>query len=191
MEEEKRMKTPIHLLVVCLALGCTLLCAACGDGKKALDFSNKSDEQIAEHIKSMNKKITDVTVIPTAENAVIFVTWLADSGPSPILMEAQDIRNALESIANAKGNDTTGWVVIATNEIGVDKLGNKSPTLTIKQSWDMNTLKKVNWKNIESWQITDLSQIEEVGPFGNDAIRTYCKEGGSSYGKVFCSNIGL
>lgn len=50
---------------------------------------------------------------------------------------------------------------------GVDKLGNKSPVLAVKLAWDMATLKQVNWKNIEDWQLTER-RVEGLGPFGKE-----------------------
>lgn len=97
---------------------------------------------------------------------------------------------ALQALATAKGNDGIGWVLVFLNETGVDKLGNKSPVLAVKLAWNMTTLKQVNWKNIEDWQLTELAGLEGLGPFGKNAIAAYCKEGRDTYGIEFCKRAG-
>lgn len=177
------------ILLMALALCIALLCTACGD--EQLDFTGKTPDQVSAAIKGINKKITDANLQPTTQGpSIACLTWLADSTGSPILMEQSDIRKALQALATAKGNDGIGWVLVFLNETGVDKLGNKSPVLTVKLAWDMATLKKVNWENIEDWQLTELAGLEGLGPFGKNAIAAYCKEGRDTYGIEFCKRAG-
>ena len=178
-------KTILVFLALCIAL----LCTACGD--EQLDFTGKTPDQVSAAIKGINKKITDANLHPTTQGpSIACLTWLADSTGSPILMEQSDIRKALQALATAKGNDGIGWVLVFLNETGVDKLGNKSPVLAVKLAWDMATLKKVNWENIEDWQLTELAGLEGLGPFGKNAIAAYCKEGRDTYGIEFCKRAG-
>lgn len=175
----------VTILIFCMAL----LCTACGD--EQLDFTGKTPDQISGELTSINKKITAAYLQPTVQGASIAcLTWLADSTGSPILMEQKDIRNTLQTLASAKGNDGIGWVLLFLNETGVDEQGNKSPVLAVKLAWDMATLKKVNWENIEDWQLTELAGLEGLGPFGKNALEAYCKEGRDTYGIEFCKRAG-
>lgn len=175
-------------LIASLAICASMLCSACGDSQ--LDLTGKSPEQKAEAIKGLNKKITEARMQPTAQGpAVAWVTWLSSS--SPLLLEQSDIRKLLQSIAQAKGNEDIGCVLLFLNETGTDKLGNKRQVLDIKLGWNVETLKKVNWDGIEDWQLIELASIEGLGPFGKQTIDDYCKNGGAtSYGKEFCKRAG-
>lgn len=176
-------------VIASLTICASLLCSACGSSQ--LDLEGKSPEQAADAIKGLDKKITEARLQPTVQGPnVVWITWLANSGPSPLLMEQTDIKTLLQSIALAKGNDNIGWVLLFLNETGVDQLGNKSPVLALKLGWNMETLKKVNWDGVQNWQLIDLASIEGVGPFGKNAIDAYCKDGASSYGKTFCTRAG-
>lgn len=62
--------------------------------------------------------------------------------------------------------------------------------LAVKLAWDMATLKQVNWKNIEDWQLTELAGIEGLGPFGRKAIEPTARKAGIPTVSISASGQG-
>lgn len=177
------LKNILILLVLLLSL------AGCGE---SIDFTNKTPEKVGEEVKKLDSRIEQVRVesAPNSKAFIITITYLATPSPSALLMEGPHIKDILKNIVTAKGNADVGAIVVAINESGVDKLGNKGAVSSVKLGWDMALLRKTNWQNITEYMIIDASQLLDIGPFGNNTLNAYCKDGASSYGEVFCKKIG-
>lgn len=163
--------------------------AGCGE---SIDFTHKTPEKMGEAVKTLDSKIQQV-VVETAPNSnalIMTITYLAMPSPSALLMEGPHIKDILKNITTAKGGANIGAVVVVLNESGIDNLGNKGQVLSVRLGWDMDLLRKANWQNITEYMIIDASQLLDIGPFGNNTLNAYCKDGASSYGAVFCKKIG-
>lgn len=155
------------------------------------DFTNKSPEQIGAAIKEQDSNIQSTTVQKTENGAfVVTVVYLADPSPSPILSSTGDFAKIVKYIATSKGNSGVGYILIALNEPGVDKLGNKGQVHSVTLGWDMDMLRNANWNNLQDWQLINLARLVDIGPWGRKAVTKYCDEGASSYGDEFCRNAG-
>lgn len=157
----------------------------------SIDYTNKSHEQLGAEIKDLDSRIQKVEILPTdsGDHAAV-ITYLAGMSPNPILTEGPRIKDVLKAISTGEGTNPLIGVNILIHEPSTDKLGNKGQALAVTLGWHTQTLSQINWKNAQDWQVLGLSGILERGPFGNEAIAAYCKDGASSYGEDFCRNAG-
>ena len=70
----------------------------------------------------------------------------------------------------------------------IDKFGNKGSSVALHLNYDIKSFGKVQWENLGTWGILDLSQRTVDSKFGEKLIYQYCSDPvNKEYSRSFCN----
>lgn len=172
---------------ICAVVLAALLAGCSGD--KSLTLSGDQTQDSAA-IKAYSTKIQDVHIASEGNKRVISVSYLARGGLDTLLGESINLHALVKNICLASKNVGIPSVSIDLSEPAVDAYGNKVQGKMYTLSWDSGTLERINWENVEGWQVLELATPTNMTVFGLKSATTYCSEAiPGGYGKKLCAKF--
>lgn len=153
------------------------------------DYTGMTVEKAAATIRKLDSQIQDVQIMPYEGKELPIITFRAGVVKSPLLEEADDMKDVTEAIITAKGAERFAGVYFILLVPAVAAKGNKADAIGAEMFWTMESLTGVNWKGFKGFQFLGLIEGFVPGPMGEDMVREYCS-GGASYAQGFCRRIG-
>lgn len=172
---------------LCIVVVAALLAGCFGDG--ALTLSGDQEKDSAA-IRACNAKIQDVHMSTLDGTRAIAVSYLAGSGLDTLLGATADLHALIKSICLASKDMGMPSISIDLFEPAVDAYGNKVQGKMFTLSWEPSTLERINWENVEGWQVLELATPTNMSEFGLKSATTYCRDGiPGGYGKQLCAKF--
>lgn len=152
------------------------------------DYTGMSAEKAAATIKKLDSQIQAVQIVPHEGKELPMISFRAGVVKSPLLEEADDIKDVAEAIVTAKGAERFAGVYFILLVPAVDAKGNKADVPGAEMYWSLDNLEGFNWKGFKGWQFLGLIDGFVPGPMGAGMVREYCAEG-ADYSRDFCRRI--
>lgn len=164
------------LLGLCLAA----LLAGCGeDVPKNIQETSRDITKVSETV-SDNQKLLVIDVTPSSGNSNAIFFFHA----------TENINKVLAKIIQYFPNQTAQRIDFIISTALSDKYGNTKVFPVLRLSFDMDVVRKINFKNsnFSSWDLLLLANpVDYLHPAGRNIVADYCRdESNSKFAGEFC-----
>ena len=181
------MKTR-HLAALLAALLLTLGAAGHTEGAPLTLTGDLAKDSAA--IMAHNKKVVAVDSATGGTDRFLVITYLARSGLDTLLGATDDLHDLVRDVCQAKGGTPLPSLLIKLLEPAVDQYGNKVHGELFFLAWHSATLERINWANLEGWQLLELAIPAKMTPMGRTTAATYCRDAiPGGYGRQLCARF--
>jgi hypothetical protein len=109
-----------------------------------------------------------------------------DSGDTDMNLAAQDMDGIIKHVLKENGSEQ--GIIFHIVADGQDIYGHATQIQVFDIQYSMDDLKLVNWDNVTSNGLLNLSRLSAMSPAGADVGRLYCEKE-RDYAQVFCERF--
>lgn len=173
-----------HISKFALVVMAVFALAACGP-------DTSTPEGIKEAMLDTSSRIQKVTAVAMAQGGTSWViSYNFEVFTDPIFMASDEIMRVTKDMISDKLIKADDEITYLVEVDTVDKLGNKDTTLVMKLAWTGANLNKINWKNINSWDFTNLVSLAIIQPiFYEEFVKFLQNENNLKYNQEFIKKV--